>query len=292
MVMSSALDVDVEKSCAAYQMFHANWDNRVAKEAQLLRDLKADFVFSNVGYLSLAGAQLAGIPNAALCSLNWADIYRHYCGDNAIATQIHNYYANADAFFRATPGMAMLDLPNLIYIDPIADIGTNRRDEINQKLNLSRDEKLVLISMGGITGRLPIERWSHVEGVKWLVQQSWQAHHPDAVVLEKLQMNFSDVLASCDALLCKPGYGSFVEAAGSGVPVLYINRPDWPETPALVEWLQQHGACREVSQNILEHRDIENIFSELWNSIETNPVVSPTTTLVTDWLIQNLHAAG
>ncbi len=292
MVMSSALDVDIEKSCAAYQKFHTDWGGRVANEALLLRELKADFVFSNVGYLSLAGAQLAGIPNAALCSLNWADIYRHYCGDNAIASQIHNYYANADAFFRATPGMAMLDLPNLIYVDPIADIGTNRRDEINQKLNLSCDEKLVLVSMGGITSRLPIERWSRVKGVKWLVQQSWQVHHPDAFVLETLQMNFSDVLASCDALLCKPGYGSFVEAAGSGVPVLYINRPDWPEAPALVEWLKRHTVCSEVSQNILESRYIENIFSELWNSIETKQVVSPTPTLVTDWLIQNLHAVN
>lgn len=292
MVMSSALDVDVEKSCAAYQKFHTDWDNRVAKEAQLLRGLEADFVFSNVGYLSLAGAQLAGIPNAALCSLNWADIYRHYCGDAAIASQIHNCYSNANAFFRATPGMAMPDLPNLIHIDPIAEIGTNRRDEINQKLKLSSGEKLVLVSMGGITGRLPIERWPRVEGVKWLVQQSWRVHHPDALILETLQMNFSDVLASCDALLCKPGYGSFVEAAGSGVPVLYIDRPDWPETPALVEWLKQHMVCREVSKNIFESRDIGNIFPELWNSIESKQAASPTTTLVTDWLIQNLCTAN
>jgi hypothetical protein len=292
MVMSSALDVDVEKSRASYQKFHTNWDNRVTKEAQLLRELKADLVFSNVGYLALAGAQLANIPNVALCSLNWADIYRHYCGDNAIVSQMHRYYANADAFFRATPGMAMSNLTNLISVDPIANIGTNRRNEINRKLNLPSDEKLVLVSMGGITSRLPIERWQHIEGIKWLVEQSWQVRHPDAFVLETLQMNFSDVLASCDALLCKPGYGSFVEAAGSGVPVAYINRPDWPEAPALVKWLQQHGACREVSQNILESHDIENIFSDLWNSIETKQVVSPTTTLVTDSLIQKLNATN
>ena len=78
MVMSSALDVLVGDSSTAYRAFHADWEKRVADEAQLLRELNADFVFSNVGYLALAGAQRAGIPNAALCSLNWADIYRHY----------------------------------------------------------------------------------------------------------------------------------------------------------------------------------------------------------------------
>jgi hypothetical protein len=81
MLMSSALDVRVEESCAAYRAFHADWNARIADEAHLLRELGADMVLSNVGYLPLAGAQHADIPNVALCSLNWADIYRHYCGD-------------------------------------------------------------------------------------------------------------------------------------------------------------------------------------------------------------------
>src|SRR3989338_1096384 len=85
MEMSSALDVRVDESRAAYRAFHADWDACIAGEARLLRELKADFILSNVGYLPLAGAQRAGIPNAALCSLNWADIYSHYCGDNEIA---------------------------------------------------------------------------------------------------------------------------------------------------------------------------------------------------------------
>ncbi len=88
MVMSSALDVLAEDSRAAYRAFHRVWDNRVAAEADLLRELGADFVFSSVGYLALAGAQRAGMPNAALCSLNWADIHRHYCGNDAVAAQI------------------------------------------------------------------------------------------------------------------------------------------------------------------------------------------------------------
>ncbi len=55
MLMSSALDVRVEDSRAAYRAFHADWDARVEKEARLLCDLGADVVFSNVGYLPLAG---------------------------------------------------------------------------------------------------------------------------------------------------------------------------------------------------------------------------------------------
>ena len=52
MVMSSALDVCVGESRSAYQAFHADWETRVAEEANFLRDVKADAVFSNVGYLT------------------------------------------------------------------------------------------------------------------------------------------------------------------------------------------------------------------------------------------------
>jgi hypothetical protein len=88
MVMSSALDIRIEDSRAAYRTFHTDWDKTIAEETRLLQDLGANAVFSDVGYLPLAGAQRAGIPNVALCSLNWADIYQHCCGDDAIAAQI------------------------------------------------------------------------------------------------------------------------------------------------------------------------------------------------------------
>lgn len=297
MAMSSALDVCVEESRAAYGALHADWDAQITEEARLLRELKADFVFSNIAYLPLAGARRAGMPNAALCSLNWADIYRHYCCpstgsgrsvDNMIAAQMHDCYANADAFLRATPGMAMNDLPNLIPVAPIAAIGKNRRDELDRRLKLSREEKLVLISLGGIASRLPIERWPRLEGVRWLVQQSWQAAHPDAIVLETLQMSFGDLLASSDALICKPGYGSFVEAAGSGVPVLYVNRPDWPESPALISWLQQHGRCREVPRDALERGDVAVVLKELWDAPQPEPVIPEGVKQVVDWLSKKL----
>jgi hypothetical protein len=289
MVMSSALDVHGAASRAAYRAFHADWDARVAGEARLLRELGADMVFANVGYLALAGAQHAGIPNAALCSLNWADIYRHYFGVDAIASQIHDCYADANAFLRATPGMAMSDLPNLFPVAPIAAIGNNRRDQLDRHLKLSKDEKLVLVSMGGITSRLPIESWPRIEGVRWLVQQNWQVEHPDAVVLETLPMSFNDLLASSDALLCKPGYGSFVEAACCGVPVLYVNRPDWPEAPALTQWLQQHGLCREVSRNALEQGNVAGELEEIWNATRPKPVIPDGADQVADWLAKRLN---
>ena len=284
MVMSSALDVKSDESCRAYQKFHANWDKHVEVEAGLLCKLDADMVISNVGYLPLAGAQQAGIPNAALCSLNWADIYRHYCGNDEIAAQIRSCYAGADAFLRATPGMAMADLPNLVPISPIAAVGNNRRGELNSLLKLSKEERLILVSMGGIANRLPLERWPRLKGVRWLVQQGWQIDHPNAIEIESLPMSFNDLLASSDVLVCKPGYGSFVEAVCSGVPVIYVDRADWPESSPLIDWLKQHGISREISRSALEEGNIADLLEIVGNLQPINRVVPSGVVEVANWL--------
>jgi len=276
MVMASALDVLAQESLHAYCEFHRDWDARVAREAEYIAALKPDAVFSNVAYLPLAAARQAGVPCAAMCSLNWADILEHYCGSMsgtaAILHQMREAYAKADAFLRVTPGMAMTDLPNLRPIDPIARLGTNHRAGIDHLLGLKNNEKLVLISMGGIATRLPMESWPEIENVRWLVQADWEVSRADVSTLESLSMDFTDVLASCDALLCKPGYGSFAEATCNGVPVLYVSRHDWPEEACLVEWLAQHGRCVEVGRKQLEEGDLHDALAELFGQPRTDSV--------------------
>lgn len=125
---------------------------------------------------------------------------------------------------------------------------------------------------GHIAQTAPVVNAPRIPGVRWMVPSSWQARHPDAVELESLAMDFTDVLASCDALLTKPGYGSFAEAACNGVPVLYLDRKDWPEAPYLVEWLKRQGRCMEVERPALERGAIAAPLEALWALPPTAPV--------------------
>lgn len=294
MLMSSALDVNTKASSDAYQAFHRDWGGKVMREAAALREFAPDFVLSNVGYLPLAGANRAGIPCAAMSSLNWADIYAHYCGGisgtHQITTQIRVAYNNAEAFLRLSPGMPMTELYHRHPVGPVADTGKYRRDEINARFNLIFDEKLVLVSLGGVAGHLPMGNWPRLPGVRWLVPAEWRSIHPDALVLESLEMPFGDILASSDALLCKPGYGSFVEAACAGVPVLYATRADWPETPPLVQWLAEHGICREVSRFALESGDFSDLLLDLLAQPKPQPAVASGTDQAAEWLENRLRA--
>jgi hypothetical protein len=279
MVMNSAVDVLAEESAHAYARLHANWQHKIVIEAARLKKLNPDLVLANVPYLTLAAARRAGIPAVALCSLNWADMYAHYCASHPDSEKIHAQilaaYNSADVFLQTEPSMPMHSIRTRRSIGPVARLGKNRRAEINARLGLVGDERLVLIAPGGITLPLPIENWPRIPKVRWLVMQDWGVDHPDALPLETLRMHFIDVMCSCDALLGKPGYGSFAEAACNGVPVLYVSRDGWPEQSYLIAWLQQHGRCLEVPRAALDKGDIAAALERLWKMpVPACPVLS------------------
>lgn len=260
--MIDATRVDLAASAAAYRQAHGNWASRVANEARFLAGHQPDLVLTNVSYLPLVGAAAAGIPAISLCSLNWADLFDHFFGDQPWARPIHAEmlaaYRSAQAFLRVTPGMAMGALGNVQPVGPIAALGTRN------KLGLNGD-KAILIAMGGIAHRLPVENWPRLPGIRWLVPAQWNCQHPDAIASDSFGLSFTDLLCSVDAIITKPGYGTFTEAACNGVPVIYQRREDWPEQDCLIEWLTSNARCLEIEAQVLECGDLATVLEDVLN---------------------------
>lgn len=276
--MRDALRIDVPATLAAYAAFHRDWDRRLDEEASWLSGAGVEGVFSNVAYLPLAAAKRAGVPAAALCSLNWAAIFRHYLLqlsriDASQAAEIAQWeehmrlaYQSADIFLRPIPAMAMEDLSNQREIAPIATLGRKDVETLRANLQAGSRKRLVLVGMGGIDYRPPAEHWPEFPDVLWLVPDEWRMSRPDMRPLSAAGMPFIDILASCDALITKPGYGSFTEAAAHGVPVLYLPRPEWPESPVLEAWLQAHARAQPVAEADLRRGLLRASLEQLWLS--------------------------
>ncbi len=280
MVMDTALDIDIDATAKAYARFHADWARRVQAETHALARLAVNLVLADVPYLTLAAAAHASIPGVAMCSLNWADIYAHYFYDRfpeapAIYGQIQEAYHAATCFIQTEPSMPMVTQPRRLAVGPVARVGRNRQPELQQRLGLSPCTRLVVIALGGVATRLPLERWPHLSDLHWLVPASWEINRPDVSGLETLGMTFTDMLHSADALVGKPGYGTFTEAACNGTPVLYVRRSGWPEEPCLIEWLERHGNCLEITRHQLEQGDLDAALRTLWTQ-PRRPLVVPT----------------
>lgn len=294
MRMRSALEIDPERSAADYAALHADWSAQVDATARLLEQLAPDRLLANIPYLPLAAAARIGLPAVALCSLNWAGIYRHYFAQRPEAPQIlasmEDAYNRAEAFLCPTPSMAMPELRNVQPIGPLARIGRNVRVEVCGRLGVAASQRLILIAPGGIELRLPLEDWPQDPGITWIVPDAWNVRRDDMHGFESLGFGFTDVLASVDALLGKLGYGTVAECACNGTPMLYMPRPDWPEERCLAEWLHAHGRCAPIERERALRGELRQSLESLW----AQPVpVPPSPTGAADaaaWLVQRLGA--
>ncbi len=268
-VMHNAVDINLVASAQRYRDFHSDWPHRVAVEADWLRHHEFDALVSNVAYLPLAAAEVVGIPAVGLSSLNWADMFARYLGHEAGAAKIHSQilaaYNAGKAFLRVTPGLPMADLQRRHDIAPIATVGRRDRSRVANLLSLDQRDRWLLLAMGGMGFRLPVDKWPQVPGVNWLIPGEWQIVREDVRCFDLPGLDFTDLLASVDAVVTKPGYGTFAEATCAGIPILYLERNDWPETPHFAAWLGVHSRSEVMTRERLLAGNFIDDLHRLWS---------------------------
>ncbi|CDK98370.1 conserved protein of unknown function [Magnetospirillum gryphiswaldense MSR-1 v2] len=273
--MVSATGIDLEASAQGYLDLFNRFDVEVADNAARMALDRPHLVLSNVAFIPLAAAARLGVPALALSSLNWADMYAHYLGHRPEAPRVLekllSAYHGAQAFLRCTPGQAM-SLTNQVQIGPIARIGQDRRAEMRRNLGLAGADRVGLIAFGGIGHDLDLTHWPAVPGWSWLVVADDVAR-PDMVHWRRSGLHFSDLIASVDVVVTKPGYGTFTEAAMVGTPVLYTSRPDWPESPHLDDWLARHTQALATQHDALMG-DLAGLLQKLF-SLPKQQVATP-----------------
>jgi hypothetical protein len=290
MRMHSPWQVDVPATCRAWRGFHRDWEAGVRREAERLREVKPDLLLSDIPYRLLLAARQAGIPAVALCSLNWAAVHAAYCDGEAdgavIRAQMYAGYAAADSFLTPVPSLPMPELDNVHTIGPIARTGEVRRQDVLAWLKRSAGTRLVLVALGGIDSPLPLANWPRMDHVVWLFDRQLAGDRDDFVDFTRLPLPFIDLLTSSDAVLTKPGYGTYAEAICNGVPLLTLARHDWPETPHLNTWAQTHGRLAEIGHADFRHGVFAAALDALWSQLPPKGVPAPSgIAQATDWLL-------
>jgi hypothetical protein len=274
--MHNAWELDVPASRRVYREFHRNRQAGLRHDADLLATLAPDLVLADIPWRMLHAARARNIPAVALCSLNWAAIYAACCGGgDADAPMLEDMlagYRAASVFLAPEPALPMPELENYRAIGPIARQGRRRREELLARFGLPQDARLVLVALGGIPTGLPLDSWPCREDLVWLNAGVAGSAGADMIDIAATGMGFIDVLASCDAVLTKPGYGTYAEAVCNAIPILTLARPDWPETIYLNAWVRQHGRLEEISARQFETGGFVEALESLWRHPATPPL--------------------
>lgn len=251
MVQKDALHIDLERTYQSYIDFHKNWQSQIDREAHELATLAPDLVIANIPYLTLAAARQVNIPAIGFCSLHWGEIFNHYFGHRnpTILQQILQSYNCATYFIAPEPSMPLSGLDNIIPVGPVAQVKTPRRQVLLDALQAKPNDRLILVSLGGMDFPANSRPALQPNGRSHLiVPDDWPTNgNPNLHQLRDIPLPFSDVFASSDVAIAKPGYGTFVEAACLHKPVVYLPRNDWPEVDFLVPWLERYTNCLSIT---------------------------------------------
>ncbi|PWQ98163.1 hypothetical protein [Leucothrix pacifica] len=269
MAMHNAVDVDAKASYAYYDSFHQDYEQAVKAEVIALKEIQPDLLLANVPYVSLSAAAELDIPSVAMCSLNWAEIFEGFCESynhsERIISDIRQAYSKAVHFLTVTPSMPMTGLNNLRPVPPITHYGKKQTDVLRQLVN-NADARFVMVNLGGIPTQFSTEQWPVLDNVYWVVGSGIQSDRKDVLSQDTIALPFIDLLSSCHTVLTKTGYGMLVEATVNKVPVVCIERGNWPEEPALFDWVRQQGYLETIRM-----RDLEtgNFAAEVEQSLHT-----------------------
>src|ERR1700738_4573449 len=220
MVMANAPHVQANESALTYSFLHKHWNQRVYDAAARLLALEPTLLVSNIPYLPIAAASKAGIPAIAMSSLNWADVFYHYCGHlpdaKTIWQQMVDAYATAHTFLQLAPAMPMPSIHNGQEVGPVAFLGRDRGVELRRRFGWDADNIIALLALGGTPTELPITHWPRLGRVRLIATSDFQLPHPDVRSAAELEYPFINLVRSSDVLISKPGYGLVTESACNG----------------------------------------------------------------------------
>lgn len=256
LLMADALTVDRSASLAAYEGLLGRWDSLRGEEAAVLRSLGADAVLSDAGALAADAAAEARVPSAVVSNFTWDWIVEPWAAGEPrwerVRARLAEAYARAGILLRlplggGAPAVARsADMPLVVRRPRLS------RAAVREALGLDPADPrpVAAFSLGGVA-------WTSTRAGEPERLPGWRVvsygPRPAALDADWLELprhgglRHCDLLAGCDALVTKPGYGNFSEALAARVPVLAVPRADFRESPPMLAEFARLGRLRLLS---------------------------------------------
>ena len=260
-IQDGPLTIDIPRTWAEHDQFHASWDSRLESEALAMGDANPALVLSNISPLAIAAGRRAGFRTAALGSLTWDTVLEPFLGQpsveghaqSRILDHIRRAYREAELMIRLAPGLPMPAFSAVKDVGPLAQPVVPQRQELRTSLGATADERIAVVAFGGIPlTSLPMAHMEKMAGWRFVVSGSVPAGCRRVSSAETLPYAFGMTLISGDVILTKPGYSTVVEAVRHQVPVLYVRRYNFADEEGLVRYLHRHGRGLELDRKRFE----------------------------------------
>jgi hypothetical protein len=238
MVQLDSIRVDVAASMKQAGEICRHRTRLLGEESEFLKRSNIGLVVADIPSIPLEAANYAGIPAVAVGNFSWDWIYSAYQdGDSGwqhIAQTFAEGYARADLLLRLPFHCEMAAFRNVEDIPLVASPGSVRREEIAAACGARPELPWILLSFSSLDwDDQALDRVESISDHEFFTVLPLQWRRRNIRTLDRAVFPFSDILASCDAVISKPGYGILSDCLANGKPMIFAERTDFAEYPVL-----------------------------------------------------------
>ena len=281
-IQRNCFEADVAATLDAYVAFGTRRSQMLDEERRYLESRRFLCVVSDIPALPVRAAGDVGIPAVGVSNFTWDWIVRPWfdASHPEIAAGLEADYQAGERLLALPFGPDRSSFKASEPAPLLSRKATLTRNEVRRRLELD-ERRLALVCAGGWSG----DEWPAIHGKPGDFQlltvndlpvtsdvpcRSLGHRLPDGMILP-------DLIAASDVVLGKPGYGLASECVSHRVPFAMIERPDFRETPYLVEQMRELGRCASTSMATFFSGEWEPVLEEAvqggsdWAEIDPDP---------------------
>ncbi len=253
MVQVTPMEEDLTATVEKLDRFLPFDPNHIRDLAARVIDLGCSAVLCDIAPMGIAVAREAGLPSVLIENFTWDWIYEGYAHlDGRIRSHVgylHDLFGAADIHIQTRPFCVAQDAAHLVT-GPVSRQPVNPPDTVRKALDVSLDEPIVLITMGGTAAELPVPPdLQRVRDVHFVVPSAIEEPARTGNVTRmpyRSSVYYPDLINACTIVVAKVGYSTVAEAYRLGTPMGFIPRPRFRESAILVQFVRDQMAGIEI----------------------------------------------
>jgi len=248
LVQKDSIQIDLFQTLEKLEALYAKDEELSADERRFFKAEEVALVVADIPAIPLLSAQRARIPNIAIGNFSWDWIYEAYAKTDFqwefFVEKFRAGYEQTDLLLRLPFAPPMDIFSNQKDIPLLASPGTPQREKIiDMSYNdISTTKPWVLLSFTSL--ELNFQALENIRALSdryefFCVEP---LHYEGSCIhsIDRHQVCFADVIASCDVIISKPGFGLVSECIVNNKPLIYSDRGDFAEYPYLVEGIEAY----------------------------------------------------
>jgi len=246
LIQKDSIQSNLPETLKALETLYAREELFIEQERIFLEESGAAMVIADIPAIPLAAAQRAGIRNAAVGNFSWDWIYEAYVPQNPrwafFAEKFRAVYENTGLLLRLPFAPPMEQFPNRKNIPLLASPGVPQREKLAALTGAAIQKQWVLLSFTAldINNRALENIRALSREYEFFCVQPLNFSGSCIHAVDRAQVCFANVLASCDIIISKPGFGLVSECIVNRKPLIYSDRGDFAEYPYLVEGIEKY----------------------------------------------------